>query len=80
MVMEPRFSLLEKPGMVTGVFLKNTAKKLSKQSQFGRKQSTLCRQGTTELGRLGLADKFQFPKPIGLIEDCLALATRPRNP
>jgi adenine-specific DNA-methyltransferase len=35
----------------------------------------ISEQGTTELGRLGLADKFQFPKPIGLIEDCLALAT-----
>ena len=35
----------------------------------------ISEQGTTELGRLGLADNFQFPKPIGLIEDCLALAT-----
>lgn len=35
----------------------------------------ISEQGTTELGRLGLADKFEFPKPLGLIEDCLALAT-----
>lgn len=35
----------------------------------------ISEQGTTLLGELGLADRFQFPKPIGLIEDCLALAT-----
>ena len=35
----------------------------------------ISEQGTTELGRLGLADKFEFPKPLGVIEDCLALAT-----
>jgi len=35
----------------------------------------ISEQGTTELGRLGLAEKFEFPKPLGLIEDCLALAT-----
>lgn len=32
-------------------------------------------QGTAELGEIGLADRFQFPKPLGLLEDCLALAT-----
>ena len=35
----------------------------------------ISEQGTTELGKLGLADKFEFPKPLGVIEDCLALAT-----
>lgn len=35
----------------------------------------ISEQGTAELGRLGLANKFEFPKPLGLIEDCLALAT-----
>jgi len=35
----------------------------------------ISEQGTTELGRLGLADKFEFPRPLGVIEDCLALAT-----
>ncbi|MGZ4953509.1 MAG: site-specific DNA-methyltransferase [Methylobacter sp.] len=35
----------------------------------------ISEQGTTELGRLGLSDSFQFPKPVGLLEDCLMLAT-----
>ena len=35
----------------------------------------ISEQGTTLLGEIGLAESFQFPKPIGLIEDCLALAT-----
>ena len=28
-----------------------------------------------ELGDLGLGDVFQFPKPLGVLEDVLALAT-----
>lgn len=35
----------------------------------------ISEQGTTELTRLGLGEKFQFPKPVALIEDCIALAT-----
>ncbi|MCC8994986.1 MAG: site-specific DNA-methyltransferase [Candidatus Contendobacter sp.] len=35
----------------------------------------ISEQGTALLGELGLADRFQFPKPLGLLEDCLALAT-----
>lgn len=35
----------------------------------------ISEQGTTELGRLGLSDSFQFPKPVGVLEDCLMLAT-----
>lgn len=33
----------------------------------------ISEQGTTELGRLGLASKFEFPKPVDLIVDCLEL-------
>jgi adenine-specific DNA-methyltransferase len=33
----------------------------------------ISEQGTTELGRLGLASKFEFPKPVDLIIDCLVL-------
>ncbi len=35
----------------------------------------ISEQGTNELANLGLADKFQFPKPLGLVEDCIAIAT-----
>lgn len=35
----------------------------------------ISEQGTTELGEIGLADQFQFPKPTGLLDDILALAT-----
>lgn len=35
----------------------------------------ISEQGTTELGRLGLSNAFEFPKPIGILEDCLMLAT-----
>lgn len=35
----------------------------------------ISEQGTTELTRLGLSEKFQFPKPVALVEDCIALAT-----
>lgn len=35
----------------------------------------ISEQGTTELTRLGLGDRFQFPKPVALVEDCIALAT-----
>lgn len=33
----------------------------------------ISEQGTTELGRLGLASEFEFPKPVDLIVDCLEL-------
>ncbi len=33
----------------------------------------ISEQGTTELGRLGLASQFEFPKPVDLIVDCLEL-------
>lgn len=33
----------------------------------------ISEQGTTELGRLGLGQKFEFPKPVDLILDCLEL-------
>ncbi|VVD68931.1 DNA methyltransferase [Pandoraea morbifera] len=33
----------------------------------------ISEQGTTELGRLGLATRFEFPKPVDLIVDCLEL-------
>ncbi len=32
-------------------------------------------KGTVELGNLGLTELFQFPKPLGLLEDILAIAT-----
>lgn len=32
-------------------------------------------QGTRTLGKLGMADQFQFPKPLGVIEDVLNIAT-----
>ncbi len=35
----------------------------------------ISEQGTTELGRLGLEKLFQFPKPVGLLDDILALAS-----
>lgn len=35
----------------------------------------ISEQGTVELGHAGLADLFQFPKPLGLLEDVLAIAT-----
>lgn len=35
----------------------------------------ISEQGTTELTRLGLGGQFQFPKPVALVEDCIALAT-----
>ena len=34
----------------------------------------ISEQGTMELTRLGLGDKFQFPKPVSLVQDCIALA------
>ncbi|MEJ8856357.1 site-specific DNA-methyltransferase [Variovorax robiniae] len=33
----------------------------------------ISEQGTTELGRLGLGQAFEFPKPVDLIVDCLEL-------
>ena len=35
----------------------------------------ISEQGTVELGEIGLADEFQFPKPLGLLQDVLAIAT-----
>lgn len=35
----------------------------------------ISEQGTTELTKLGLGEQFQFPKPVSLVEDCIALAT-----
>lgn len=35
----------------------------------------ISEQGTKELGQIGLADMFQFPKPLGILEDILAIAT-----
>jgi len=35
----------------------------------------ISEQGTVELGAIGLGDLFQFPKPLGLIADCIALAS-----
>lgn len=35
----------------------------------------ITEQGTVELGRLGLADLFPFPKPLGLLEDVISIAT-----
>ncbi|HNX95637.1 MAG TPA: site-specific DNA-methyltransferase [Holophaga sp.] len=35
----------------------------------------ISEQGTNELGRIGLSEVFQFPKPVGLIQDCILLAT-----
>jgi adenine-specific DNA-methyltransferase len=35
----------------------------------------ISEQGTVELGRLGLGDLFQFPKPLGILEDVLAIAS-----
>ena len=35
----------------------------------------ISEQGTIELGQLGLSTLFQFPKPLGLLEDVLAIAT-----
>lgn len=35
----------------------------------------ISEQGTVELGSLGLGELFQFPKPLGLIADCIALAS-----
>ena len=34
----------------------------------------ISEQGTVELGTVGLAEHFQFPKPLGLIEDVLSIA------
>ena len=35
----------------------------------------ISEQGTVELGQLGLAELFQFPKPLGMLETVIALAT-----
>lgn len=35
----------------------------------------ISEQGTIELGQLGLGGLFQFPKPVGILEDVLALST-----
>lgn len=35
----------------------------------------ISEQGTVELGQIGLASLFQFPKPLGILEDILAIAT-----
>ena len=34
-------------------------------------------QGTVELGRLGMGDAFDHPKPVALLQRCLHLATEP---
>ena len=35
----------------------------------------ISEQGTMELGQIDLASLFQFPKPLGILEDILAIAT-----
>jgi len=35
----------------------------------------ISEQGTVELGKMGLAELFQFPKPFGLLEDVISIAT-----
>ena len=35
----------------------------------------ISEQGTIELGQIGLATLFQYPKPLGILEDLLAIAT-----
>ena len=35
----------------------------------------ISEQGTRELGKLGLGDSFDFPKPLGVLEDIIRIAT-----
>ena len=35
----------------------------------------ISEQGTVELGQIGLGTLFQYPKPLGILEDVLAIAT-----
>ena len=35
----------------------------------------ITEQGTVELGKIGLGDLFPFPKPLGLLEDVINIAT-----
>lgn len=39
----------------------------------------ITEKGTVELGELGLADRFPYPKPIFLIEKCLQIGTNPND-
>jgi len=38
-------------------------------------KTVISEQGTIELGELGLGDSFDHPKPLGLLERCIHLAT-----
>ena len=50
-------------------------KKTVKSKTIWSDNKHILEQGTKELGQIGLGDLFQFPKPLGIIEDVLAIAT-----
>ena len=50
-------------------------KKTVKAKTIWSDNKHISEQGTIELGKIGLADVFQFPKPLGILEDILTIAT-----
>ncbi|WP_373476478.1 site-specific DNA-methyltransferase [Sphingorhabdus sp.] len=50
-------------------------KSTTKAKSLWTDTDVISEQGTVELGQLGLANIFDHPKPIGLIEKCLKIGT-----
>jgi adenine-specific DNA-methyltransferase len=52
-------------------------KSTTKPKSLWTDTDVISEQGTMVLGELGLADKFQHPKPVELIKKCIQIATEP---
>lgn len=52
-------------------------KSTTKPKSLWTETEVISEQGTMILGELGLADKFQHPKPVELIKRCIQISTEP---
>ncbi|HEX5279658.1 MAG TPA: site-specific DNA-methyltransferase [Micropepsaceae bacterium] len=57
------------------VVLQRSRRNVTKVKTIWSGPEYLNETGTTQLGAIGLADKFQFPKPIGLIQQILRVSS-----
>jgi adenine-specific DNA-methyltransferase len=57
------------------VILQRSRRDVTKVKTIWSGSQFLNETGTTQLGEIGLADQFQFPKPVGLVEQILRIAS-----
>ena len=61
--------------MASGECLEKYRKETVKAKTIWSDSKHISEQGTVELGQIGLGTLFQYPKPLGILEDVLAIAT-----